>query len=277
MPTDNSIKSEVASIIMAAGRGSRMEGYTGNKTLLPLVPGSSIFEGRHPLLLHLVDQLPAGPKSVVVNHCKEDVVNATHALGVTYCEQPRLNGTGGAILSAMEFIKTQPCDSFIITMGDVPFVQKETYIRLVRALDHHDIAILGFCPADKKQYGVLEIEAGKVEKITEWKFWKNYSPEVRQALTVCNSGIYAATREALVEYLPILSARPQIVHKQVDGKMTAIEEFFITDLIEYMVKDGRSVGYQVVDNEIETMGIDDCAALAKAQSIYRKNALEDTT
>jgi bifunctional UDP-N-acetylglucosamine pyrophosphorylase/glucosamine-1-phosphate N-acetyltransferase len=211
-----------------------------------------------------------------VNHCKADVITATRALNVTYCEQPLLNGTGGAILSAMNFIKAQPCDSVIITMGDVPFVKKETYIRLVRSLKDHDITILGFCPAEKKQYGVLEIEGGKVDKITEWKFWKEYPSEAQEALTVCNSGIYAATREALVKYLPILSVRPQIVHKEVDGQMTAVEEFFMTDLIEYMVKDGRSVGYQVVDDEIETMGIDDCQALEKAQSIYRKSHWQDT-
>ncbi len=270
MPTDKSPGSEVAAIIMAAGRGSRMKGYSGNKTLLPLVPGASIFEGQQPLLLHLVDQLPAGPKSVIVNHCKNDVIDATRELDVTYCEQPQLNGTGGAILCATDFIKAQTCDRFIITMGDVPFVKKETYARLVRSLGENDMVVLGFSPMDKKQYGVLEIGEDRVEKITEWKFWKDYDPEIQAALTVCNSGIYAATREALIKYLPILATRPQIVHKEVNGQMTAIDEFFITDLIEYMVKDGRSVGYQVTEDEIETMGIDDSDALKKAQSIYKE-------
>ncbi len=270
MPTDNSTRSEVAAIIMAAGRGSRMKGYPGNKTLLPLVPGPSVFEGQRPLLLHLMDNLPAGPKAVIVHHCKQDVMQATNSLDVAYCEQPQLNGTGGAIIAAQDFIKAQSCERFIITMGDVPFVQKETYVRLVQSLNDNDIVILGFRPADKKQYGVLEIEAEKVQKITEWKFWKDYSPEAQQALTVCNSGIYAVTKEALANYLPILASQPQIVHKEVNGQMTAIEEFFITDLIEFMVKDGKSVGYHVADGEIETMGIDDGDALQKAQALYRK-------
>jgi hypothetical protein len=33
-----------ASIIFAAGYGSRMKDFTGNKTLLPLMPASNIFE-----------------------------------------------------------------------------------------------------------------------------------------------------------------------------------------------------------------------------------------
>lgn len=271
MPTDNINSLKAAAIIMAAGRGSRMKGYDGNKTLLPLVPGPSIFEGQRPLLLHLMDNLPEGPKAVIVHHCKEDIIQATNTLDVTYCEQPQLNGTGGAIIAALDFIRGQQCDRFIITMGDVPFVQEKTYARLVQSLGDNDIVVLGFRPVDKKQYGVLEIDADKVQKITEWEFWKDYSPEVQQTLTICNSGIYAVTKEALTHYVPILASRPQIVHKEVNGQMTAIEEFFITDLIEYMVQDGKSVGYHVADNEIETMGIDDGDALQKAQSLYRKS------
>ena len=52
--------SEIASIIMAAGRGSRMTGYAGNKTLLPLLSGNSAFAGSHLILHHLLDR-----KSVV--------------------------------------------------------------------------------------------------------------------------------------------------------------------------------------------------------------------
>jgi bifunctional UDP-N-acetylglucosamine pyrophosphorylase/glucosamine-1-phosphate N-acetyltransferase len=115
---------------------------------------------------------------------------------------------------------------------------------------------------------VLEIQSQKVQKITEWKYWKAYPAEIQKTLTICNSGIYAVTRDALNTYLPVLASRPQIVHKEINGQMTAVEEFFITDLIEYMVKDGKTVGCHVADNETETMGIDDADALAKAQSLY---------
>jgi bifunctional UDP-N-acetylglucosamine pyrophosphorylase / glucosamine-1-phosphate N-acetyltransferase len=273
MPTDNSNTDRVASIIMAAGRGSRMKGYAGNKTLLPLIPGSSPLEGQRPLLLHLMDQLPAGPRAVIVHHCKQDVIQATHALEVTYCEQPRLNGTGGAILAAQAFIQAQSCQRFIITMGDVPFVRQETYDRLVRALDVHELIVLGFRPLDKKQYGVLEIEGDSVRKITEWKYWKDYSTEAQAALSICNSGIYAATRSALSRYLPILATRPQVVHKVINGKKTAIEEFFITDIVEYMVQDEKTVGFLLAEDETETMGIDDNSALERAQTLYRQRTV----
>ncbi|BBO87296.1 NTP transferase domain-containing protein [Desulfosarcina ovata] len=264
--TDNDRK--VASIIMAAGRGSRMKGYDGNKTLLPLVPEASLFEGRQPIILHLFEQLPQGPKALIVNHRKDDVVRLTAETGAVYIDQPVLNGTGGAILAAAGFVDAAPAEQVVITMGDVPFVNGSSYATLVAGLATNDLMILGFSPADKKQYGVLEIADGQVRKITEWKYWREY-PAGRQAeLTVCNSGIYAVRRESLAHYLPILASRPQIVQKEVDGRLTDIEEFFFTDLIEYMVQDGRPVSYHVVDDEVETMGIDDVDALQKAQAIY---------
>ena len=58
---------------MAAGRGSRMREYEGNKTLLPLVPGNSTYEGTQPILVHILKSLPPGPKAIIVNHKKEDV------------------------------------------------------------------------------------------------------------------------------------------------------------------------------------------------------------
>jgi hypothetical protein len=70
----------------------------------------------------------------------------------------------------------------------------ETYDALVAGLDTHDLMILGFSPADKKQYGVLEIDQGRVSRITEWKYWKDYPADRQDRLTVCNSGIYAVRK-----------------------------------------------------------------------------------
>jgi bifunctional UDP-N-acetylglucosamine pyrophosphorylase/glucosamine-1-phosphate N-acetyltransferase len=267
----------VASIIMAAGRGSRMKNYSGSKTLLPLDPAASVYEGHQPIILYLMDRLPDGPKAIIVNHCKSDVMAATRASGAAYIEQPVLNGTGGAILAAGDFINSLSVDAVIITMGDVPFVKKETYLSMADGLSAHDLMILGFSPVDKKQYGVLEIDSGKVKKITEWKYWRDYPAERQAELTVCNSGIYAVRRPALMHYLPILASRPQIVQKKVNGKLTDIEEFFFTDMIEYMVQDGKPVGYHVVDDEMETMGVDDIDALQKAQAVFKDSGFTALT
>jgi len=262
--------SNTASLILAAGRGSRMKEYSGSKTLLPLVPGSSPLTGTRPIILEILKNLPPGPKAVVVNHKKEDVIKATKGYDLTYCEQPVLNGTGGALMAARQFLEEQPCHQLIITMGDVPLVRRKTYMGLIENLEGKSLTILGFRTKDRKQYGVLEIEGAQVHKIIEWKYWKTYSMERQEALQVCNSGIYAAKRDALLRYLSILAKKPHVVQKQINGRPTPVEEYFITDLVEYMCDDGLPVGY-VIGEEDEVMGVDDMPAIRKAQALFQKN------
>ena len=265
----NKKKVEIASLILSAGKGSRMKGFKGNKTLLPLIPGASTFEGSHPILLQILNHLPPGPKALVVHHKKEDVLEATQSLGLTYCEQPTLNGTGGALLAARRFFEENDQGRVIITMGDVPFVQTETYYKLIEALKHFSLVILGFSSADKKQYGLLEVDGDEVKKIIEWKYWSTFPQKRQTNLQICNAGIYAARMKDLMKYLPTLAERPHIVLKEREGRQTEVEEFFITDLIELMHQEGLKIGYIMAGNEIEVMGVDDLPTLKKAQEIFK--------
>ena len=263
------IDKETASIILAAGRGSRMKDFDGNKTLLPLIPARSIYEGTHPILLEILANLPPGPKAVVVHHKKRDVISATRNFDITYCEQPELNGTGGGLLAAKGFIEKQDTHQLIITMGDVPFVKKSTYKKLVEKLEYNSLVVLGFRPENKKEYGVLEIDGDQVRKITEWKYWKTYPEKRQQTLDICNSGIYAVRKDDLLPYFAVLAARPHRVRKNIGGTPCEVEEIFITDLVEYMGDDGLSIGYTISEDVQEVMGIDDLDALGRAQELFK--------
>lgn len=260
----------VASIVMAAGRGSRMKGFEGNKTLLPLKPLASPFHGTRPILLHILESLPPGPKALVVNYEKKAVMEATRSLDLTYLEQPVLNGTGGALLAAAPFIESLHAESLIITMGDVPLVRSETYLGLAAKLSSHPFVVLGFRPPDKRQYGALDIEHDKVKRIVEWKYWHAMPADRQARFEVFNSGIYAARRVELQRYLTVLRSRPHKVLKDRDGTTVELEEFFITDLVEYMVEDGLSVGFVPARDEEEVMGVDDLDSLVRAQEAFRR-------
>jgi bifunctional UDP-N-acetylglucosamine pyrophosphorylase / glucosamine-1-phosphate N-acetyltransferase len=262
---------DVASIVMAAGRGTRMKGYEGNKTLLPLIPGESPYKGDRPILLHILESLPAGPKAVVVHYRKEDIIEHAGAFGAAFYEQPVLNGTGGALLAAKNFITRVDCGHIVVTMGDVPFVRPDTYLELIKLLDQNSMVVLGFVPRDKKRYGAIEIAEGKVLRIVEWKYWHAYPASVKEKLLVCNSGIYAFNRNDLIRCLPVLESHPQRVIKEIDGKQTEIEEYFVTDIVEHMVKDDLKVGYALAEDETEAMGVDDLPALINAQKVYSEH------
>jgi len=234
-----------------------------------LIPGKSPYEGRMPILLHILISLPSGPKAIVVNYRKEDVMEATSTFEITYCEQPSLNGTGGALLAARSFLEWLDCDEVIITMGDVPFVKRATYIALVKELRNNSLVVLGFRPEFKENYGVLEINGDRVQRIIEWQYWKTYPLERQKALGTCNSGIYAVRKKELLHYLLILASRPHMVQKEINGRSHDMEEFFITDLVEYIYNDDLPVGHLIAEDEEEVMGVDDLSALIRAQEIYR--------
>lgn len=260
--------SKTASIVLAAGKGSRMTGYEGNKTLLPLVPaGPAAYEGSRPLLVEVLENLPPGPKGIVVHHFADEVEAATRGHGASYIPQPRLNGTGGALLAARAFLQDAAADCVIITMGDVPLIRPATYLRLLEKLEDSKLAVLAFEPRDRAQYGLLELADGRVTGIVEWKYWRSYPPERQRELRFCNAGVYAAERLTLLEYMARLANKPHVVQKQWDDRQVAIEEFFLTDMVELMSQDGLAVGMVLADEE-EVMGVDTPQALAAAQKKY---------
>ena len=148
-------------------------------------------------------------------------------------------------------------------------MNRKSYLSLLSGLETYDLMVLGFKPPQKKQYGILEIHEDRVRRIIEWKYWKDFPIEKQQSLTICNAGIYAATQKCLRRFLPLLASRPHVVQKEVNGVLENHKEYFITDLVEYMVEENSSVGFCVADSEDEVMGIDDLSALTKAQAIYR--------
>ncbi|MCE5335186.1 MAG: NTP transferase domain-containing protein [Desulfobacteraceae bacterium] len=259
----------IASVIFAAGKGSRMTGYAGNKTLLPLLPDRSVFEGSRPLLQEVIENLPPGPKCIVVNHCAGEVESAFRQTGAVFVLQKETNGTGGALLAARDFLTGTDADSVIITMGDVPLIRPETYRGLLGMLDRCDMAILGFEPANRAQYGMLHMDGERVAGIVEWKYWKEYKGKELERLRYCNAGVYAAKRGILLKYLLRLGERPHKVVKSRNGEMVTISEYFLTDLAEMMHEDGLFVGMAPA-SESEVTGVDTPENLAAVQKIYTK-------
>ncbi len=261
----------VASVIFAAGKGTRMTGYEGNKTLLPLVPGDSLYEGCRPILLEVLDNLPPGPKGIVVNHRADDVKAALKGFQVSFLDQPCTNGTGGALLAASPFLSSAREQSVIITMGDVPLIEAPTYRRLIGGLSEHDFMVLAFVPQDKAQYGMLEMDGNRVLRIVEWKYWHNLPPREQARLRYCNAGVYAARRSVLVRYLEPLAKKAHQVRKKQGNEWITVEEYFLTDLVELMRSDNLSIGVEEAPEE-EVSGVDAPEALRRVQARYAARA-----
>jgi bifunctional N-acetylglucosamine-1-phosphate-uridyltransferase/glucosamine-1-phosphate-acetyltransferase GlmU-like protein len=244
-----------------------MTGHGGNKTLLPLIPEQSLYEGARPIIMEVLDNLPPGPKAIVINYLEEEVRRATEGLGIFYARQPVTDGTGGALLAARPFLESTDADNVIITMGDVPFVQPGTYGNLLALLEHCDFALLAFEPRDRANYGMIEMDGEQVTGIVEWRYWKDFPVERQNRLKYCNAGVYAARKPALLTYMDRMAQRPHQVRKLVKGEWVTIEEYFLTDIVEMMNGDGLIMGMTSAPAQ-ETMGVDSPESLKAAQELY---------
>ncbi len=261
---------ETCSIILAAGRGSRMKGYLGNKTLLPLIPisPSDPYRGSRPFLIEILQNLPPGPKGVVVHHKREEVEEALAGMDVTFIYQPILDGTGGALLCARKFLEDEHCNEVLITVGDAPLVRKTTFLSLKDGLKSYDMMVLGFRPEHKRKYGLVVCENDQVTGIVEWKYWSQWQEHEVQRHSVCNSGIYAFKKEKLSLLLDCLKDRPHTVKKVYDGKEVTITEYFLTDVVAIAKEKGMRIGLTLAGVE-EATGVDDHDSLVAVQQYYK--------
>jgi len=262
-------KRAVASIIFAAGRGTRMTGYGGNKTLLPLIPEKSLYQGSRPLISEVLDNLPAGPKAIVVNFLAEEVRRATEGQEISYVHQPATNGTGGALLAARAFLNSVDADIVLITMGDIPLIRSATYRGLLDMVGRYDLMLLACENKDRAQYGMIEMEGRRVTGIVEWKYWKDFPLERQNRLRYCNAGVYAASKTTLLSYMDQMEKRPHDVIKQHDGEWLTIKEYFLTDIAEMMSQDGLPVGITLASEE-EVIGVDTPESLEAVQKLYAR-------
>jgi len=265
---------KAVSIVFAAGKGTRMLGYGGNKTLLPLIAGTSLYDGDRPLLLEVLTNLPPGPIGIVVHHRAAEVLAATKSFSVTHILQQTTNGTGGALLAARRFLETVTEDGVVITMGDVPLIRRVTYEKLIRGLEKQSLVVLAFEPRDRARYGMLEMDGEKVLRIIEWKYWHTYSAERQARLRFCNAGVYAVERSVLLRYLDRLADQPHHVQKLQGKEWVSIQEYFLTDLVELMSNDGVSIGW-VLAPEAEVGGVDTPEALQAVQMHYQELVVGD--
>jgi bifunctional UDP-N-acetylglucosamine pyrophosphorylase/glucosamine-1-phosphate N-acetyltransferase len=239
--------SEVAVVVLAAGRGSRM------KSALPKVLHA--VAGR-PLLGHVLDvagALKAARIAVVVGPDMDDVAAAAvpHAVAV----QAAQRGTADAVLAARGALAGFARGTVLILYGDTPFVGAGTLAAmLARRASGAEIVVLGFRPDDPEGYGRLIVEDGQtLARIVEYD---GASPAER-AVDLCNSGVMAVAAERLFGWL-----------EQV-GDDNAKGEFYLTDIVALARRDGADCAVVEAAAD-ELQGVNSRADLARAETHWQR-------
>lgn len=238
-----------AAIILAAGKGTRMKSDT-HKVLHPIA-GRAMLDH----LMASVEELGPERLAVVVGAGRDQIEAAVGARAATCLQEPQL-GTGHAVAQAEGALAGFGGDVLVL-YGDVPFVKAATMRAMLERLHGADspaAVVLGFEPADPLAYGrVIADDDGRIIKMVEYKD----ADEGERATRLCNSGLVAARAGDLFALLARV------------GNDNAQGEYYLPDIVNIAIADGRTCAVIVAETPDEVAGINSRAELAAAEARWQ--------
>jgi UDP-N-acetylglucosamine diphosphorylase/glucosamine-1-phosphate N-acetyltransferase len=237
-----------AVIVLAAGKGTRMKSNCA-KVLHSLA-------GR-PILAYVLETAVkvAGPDVVVVIGSQAEAVRTTalQIADVQFAYQTEQRGTGHAVQCALPKLGEQT-ENVVILCGDVPLITENTLNRLVRAHQEaaHTVTLLGVDLENPRGYGRVVINPqGQVQRIVE----EADATSAEKEITIVNSGIYCVHRPFLEQAVPRL------------GSANAQKEVYLTDIIEMAASSALPIGFIVVEQATELLGINTPEDLRQVEAL----------
>lgn len=239
-------KNKLSIIILAAGLGKRMKSDTPKP--LHKVAGLEILSH---ILLQVRD---IGADDIVIVVSEANIGQIKKAVGddtIKYVVQKELNGTGGAVQAAMEYLDGDT-EKILITYGDVPLVKTQTYRDLLNKVDGDvPMALIGFHVADiNEKYGRFIVEDDELKSIVEYKD----ATDLQRAITLCNSGLVAVRPEVLSDLI-----------FRIDNKNSS-GEYYLTDIVGMATENGLTCKYTIAP-ESEMLGINTREILSLAEKV----------
>ena len=227
---------ELAVVIMAAGKGTRMK-----RDDIPKVCNTVLGK---PLIQYVVDQaksLAAARIICIVGHQQEIVRDTLKAEPVLFAEQLEQLGTGHAVLQTADLLKDFDGDVIVLS-GDVPLL-KESTLRALLAKHHSgdfSATVLTAIASDPTGYGrVLRTEEDYFDQVVEHK---DATEEQREVAEI-NSGIYVFDGKKLFAELDKV------------GNSNAQGEYYLPDVLPLLQQAGSKVGVEICETFSEIQGI----------------------
>ena len=236
-------------MILAAGLGTRMK--SDRAKVLHNAGGDTLLNNVIRAALHIV---PPSRIVAVIGHQADRVKASVPFEGVRFALQKEQKGTGHAALCAREEIGTT-AGQLLILNGDGPLLRHETLRRLLQsASEATGGSIVTTEVADPTGYGrVVRDRNGMVAAIVEQK---SATPDQLQ-IDEINPGVYCFDAPSFWERIE------RITPDNPAG------EYYLTDMVALLTRDGLPVSPLLVEDETELLGINTRVELAVADRILR--------
>ena len=243
---------DVCSIILSAGKGSRM--FSDIPKPLHLISGKTMLE-------RVIDANKSAniKKCIIVipKNC-EAFKGICHDFETVVQKVPK--GTGDAVKKASNLLK-KFTGVILVCFGDTPFLTPETFKRVIKAFDNKTkLVITGFKKFEKNNYGkIIFSKTNEPIEIIEQK-----DAEVRNIHSeFCNGGVMAI-------HSSIINQLDKIQENSIS------KEYYLTDLVNILNKENKKISFIEIKEE-EILGINNQVDLSVAekisQNLLRRNAM----
>lgn len=246
---------DIKSVILAAGKGTRM------KSNLPKVLHEILGKALVGYVLDSVKHI-TNENFVIVGHHAEEVekyVISHYENAKTVLQFPQL-GTGHAVSMICPMLENYS-GQVLILCGDTPLITEDT---LKKFVEYHrenksDITVMSAIFENPTNYGrIIRDTDNSLKCIIEEKD----ATLEQKAIKEINAGIYC------INWAKVKSAFSQLTSNNAQG------EYYLTDIIEWGKKNGLSVNAYIMENNIETFGINSRVQLAEALKLLQKRINE---
>ncbi|MFL2948522.1 MAG: NTP transferase domain-containing protein [Nitrospinales bacterium] len=241
---------DLAVIILAAGKGSRMQTSLA-KVLIPIAE-KPILE----YVLDVAEKLHPTRTIVVVGHQADQVQEKFFKRDLKFVLQEEQLGTGHAAQQAEQAL----CDfkgTVLVLCGDMPLIKTETLDRLL--LQYKEVSakcsVLTLKSKEKHDFGrIIRDVDGTILKIVEHRD----ASAQEKIVDEFNSGVYCFDKELFFKVLSCL------------GDDNAQKEYYLTDTLEYAMKNGYPVASVQIEDTDEIFGINSPEDLKRAEKLLEK-------
>jgi len=249
--------SAIASVILAAGQGKRMESSLP-KVLHPVAGEPMLFYS-----LDLVKSLGIEKKILVLGNQIEKIKEVVSSVDrdIVYVHQKEQLGTAQALMEAEPYL-TDFYGVLLVLYADIPLLKKTT---LQKIITHHNnssacCTLLIAKLENPKGYG--RIIRNKYSEVIEIKEQRDLSEEEEQ-INEINGGIYCFDSKELFTALTLVKR---------DNEQ---KEYYLTDVIKIMRDKGSSIESITVEDPDEIKGINTQQELSQVTNlVYQRNVLE---
>lgn len=245
-------KKRLGAIILAAGKGKRMNSSDHNKVTLKL--------GNKPMVLHAVElfkKLKVDKIVVVVGFAKKSVIEILKNK-VIFAEQRKRLGTGHAVFCALKILPKNIDDVLVVNGDDSAFYTKELIDKLI---NHHyktDSAFTFLTIKKDDPFGLGRVIRDKNDNLVSIIEEKDANEEQKKIKEI-NTSCYVFKTAFLRKY----------ISKIEKSKFTG--EYYLTSLISLGQKNNEKINTLNAGN-IPWRGVNTRDELIEAQKLFNSEA-----